>query len=345
MQNKRFINRFKISDIMKNSNIRKFLVFALLAVLPLCGLSRTVRGDVNSDGCYDINDVTLLIQYVLTGDDSSVNVAACEIDYVGGVDINDIIYLIDKLLKGTMGECFPPEMEIPENCVTYTVNGVSFQMVPVEGGTFMMGGTSFHNSPIHQVTLSSYWIGLTEVTVGLWKAVMGSYDYFDMHNDDQPAGCLNWFKCQDFIARLNELTGLNFHLPTEAQWEFAARGGNLSHGYTFAGSNLLSEVAWFRLDDMLLNHIYPVGTKAPNELGLYDMSGSLREIVYDAFEGYSSEPQVDPVVEWEYPSGNMCVRGGSIHTDSIYCAVNSRWPFEKTYDFQDHGMRLALGPE
>lgn len=344
MQNRRSINRFKISDIMKNSNIRKFLVVALLSVLPLCGLSRTVRGDVNSDGCYDINDVTLLTQYVLTSDDSSVNVGACDMNYDHYVDINDIIYLIDKLLKGTMGYCPPPDLTIPEGSVTYTVNGVSFQMVPVEGGTFMMGGTSTLNSPIHQVTLSSYWIGLTEVTVGLWKAVMGSY-FLEMHDDDQPAGCLTWYMCQDFIAKLNELTGLNFHLSTEAQWEFAARGGNLSHGYTFAGSNLLSEVGWFGLHDMDLTRMYSVGWKTPNELGLYDMSGSLREVCLDGFEGYPSEPQVDPVAGVGIQGGSIVVRGGSFLTDSVYCAVNSRWPYDKGLNMPENGMRLALGPE
>ena len=332
---------------MKKTYIFRALVVALLSVLPLCGLSRTVRGDVNRDGCYDINDVTMLIHYVLTGDASTVDVANCHVNYDDNVDIGDVRLLINWILNGTGGPCPSPEMLIPENCVTYTVNGVSFQMVPVEGGTFMMGGTSTQNTPIHQVTLSSYWIGLTEVTVGLWRAVMGSYDYDEyIHDDDLPAGFLSWNMCQELIVKLNELTGLNFHLPTEAQWEFAARGGNLSHGYTFAGSNLLSEVAWFKSNfSWSLPQMYPVGTKAPNELGLYDMSGSIREFCQDAYSTpYPSEPQVDPLVDFP-PQGKIVCRGGSFATDSIYCAVNSRWSFTRDFESHDTGMRLALGPE
>ena len=328
----------------KTISLSRIMAVALLALLPLCAMARTIRGDVNHDGCIDINDITALIHYVLTGDASSVDVLACQVNYTDNtVDINDVTQLISMVLNGT-AYCPPLELTIPEGSVTYNVGGVEFQMVPVEGGTFMMGGTSTQNSPIHQVTLSNYWIGLTEVTVGLWKAVMGSFD-MDMFEDDQPASYMSWNQCQEFIAKLNEMTGMNFHMPTEAQWEFAARGGNLSQGYTFSGSNYLNEVAWFNGNfSWTYLQIPSVGTKAPNELGLYDMSGSLREFCQDAYYApYPSDSQVDPLQDWP-TNGKIVGRGGSFFTDSIYCAVNSRWSLERATVQYDCGLRLALGP-
>ena len=330
--------------MMKKRNFYRLMFVVLLALLPLSGMSRTIRGDVNRDGCIDINDITALIHYVLTGDASSVDVLACQVNYTDNtVNVEDVTELIKMVLNGAY--CPPIELTIPEGSVTYTVNGVEFQMVPVDGGTFMMGGTSTQNTPIHQVTLSSYWIGLTEVTVGLWKAVMGSFD-MEMYEDDQPASNMSWSQCHEFIARLNELTGMNFCLPTEAQWEFAARGGNLSQGYTFAGSNYLNEVAWFNGNfPWSYRQIPCVGTKSPNELGLYDMSGSLREFCQDAYYApYPSDPQVDPLQDWP-ANGKVVGRGGSFFTDSIYCAVNSRWSLERSTVQYDCGLRLALGPD
>ena len=159
------------------------------------------------------------------------------------------------------------------------VNGVSFEMARVEGGTFRMGATSEQEdeadsdeTPVHSVTLSGYYIGKTEVTQALWQAVMGS-NPSRFKGSDLPVECVSWNDCQEFIKKLNRLTGRNFRLPTEAEWEFACRGGNNSRGYKYSGSNDIDNVAWYW--DNSGEKTHPVGTKAPNELGIYDMSGAM----------------------------------------------------------------------
>ncbi len=132
------------------------------------------------------------------------------------------------------------------------MNGVKFKMIPVEGGTFTMGSIDeegdyvyFDECPAHQVTLSSYPIGETEVTQALWAAVMGSNPSWFTGNLQRPVEQVNWDDCQTFVTKLNQLTGANFRLPTEAEWEYAARGGNKSKGYMYAGSNTIGNVAWY----------------------------------------------------------------------------------------------------
>ena len=164
---------------------------------------------------------------------------------------------------------------------TFTVNGVSFTMKLVEGGTFQMGATSEQGSdaynsekPVHSVTLSNYYLGETEVTQALWNAVMGSNpSYFE--GDALPVEQVAWNDCQEFIRKLNQKTGKNFRLPTEAEWEYAARGGKKSNGYKYAGSNDIGSVAWYTNNSDSKTH--PVKGKSPNELGLYDMSGNVWE--------------------------------------------------------------------
>ena len=154
-------------------------------------------------------------------------------------------------------------------------------MVKVRGGTFQMGATPEQTGafdfekPVHSVTLSDYYIGETEVTQELWTAVMGNNSSHFKGNSQRPVETVSWSDCQTFITKLNELTGENFHLPTEAQWEYAARGGNKSRGYLYSGSNSIDDVAWY--DSNSGNKTHAVKTKSPNELGLYDMSGNVWE--------------------------------------------------------------------
>lgn len=181
---------------------------------------------------------------------------------------------------------------------TFTVNGVQFTMVAVEGGTFTMGATSEQGSdardnekPAHKVTLSDYYIGQTEVTQALWEAVMGSNPSY-RRGDNLPVGNVSWNDCQVFIQKLKQLTGKQFRLPTEAEWEYAARGGRKSRGYKYAGGNNIGSVAWY--DDNSGGRTHPVATKQANELGIYDMSGNVWEWCSDWYDGYQSSSQSDP---------------------------------------------------
>ena len=235
---------------------------------------------------------------------------------------------------------------------SFTVGGVTFKMVAVEGGTFTMGATSEQGSdawdrekPTHSVTLSSYSIGETEVTQALWQAVMGSNpSYFSGSN--KPVETVSWDDCQDFIRRLNALTGENFRLPTEAEWEFAARGGNKSWGYKYAGSNNIDNVAWYYNNSYAKGEnssdygTHNVATKSPNELGLYDMSGNVWEWCQDWYGDYSSGSQTNPTGP-SSGSSRVC-RGGGWDGGAGGCRVSYRDYITPDYRGSNLGLRLAL---
>lgn len=186
---------------------------------------------------------------------------------------------------------------------TYNVLGVEFRMVKVSKGLFYMGTivpksnytqlitTDINNS--HAVVLSEdFYIGETVVTQKLWQCVMhGNPSRFI--DDYRPVDSVSWNDCQTFILRLNQLVGMNFRLPTEAEWEYAARGGIMSQNYLFSGSNCLDDVGWYL--DNSHNQTHPVKQKRPNELGLYDMSGNVWEWCQDYYEEYEDGVQRDPV--------------------------------------------------
>lgn len=165
----------------------------------------------------------------------------------------------------------------------FTVNGVTFEMIPVEGGSFMMG--SFEDAPMHSETVASFMIGKTEVTQLLWVAVMGS-NPSKYKRENNPVECVSWYDVQTFISRLNQLTGRQFRLPSETEWEFAAKGGNKSRNYKYSGSNDPYAVAW--CDNQGGSGAKPVATKQPNELGIYDMSGNVWEWCQDYYSQNSS---------------------------------------------------------
>ena len=304
--------------------MKKFSSLLVVSLLMLASFTAGVeyqRGDVSQDGHVDIADVTCLINYLLHGtwDD----------------------------------EPMTPQIE------TFTVNGVSFSMVAVDGGTFTMGATSEQGSdinedelPIHEVTLSSYNIGETEVTQALWLAVMGSNpSHFTSANGyademNRPVEEVSWEDCQEFITKLNQLTGKTFRLPTEAEWEYAARGGKQSQGYKYAGSYTLDDVGWYwdnipsQSSDTDDYGTQPVATKAPNELGLYDMSGNVREWCQDWYGSYSSDIQTNPTGPI---NGTYRVRrSGAWNNGDGTCRVSKRnynMPDNKNYYL---GLRLAL---
>ena len=227
---------------------------------------------------------------------------------------------------------------------TFTVNGVSFTMIKVEGGTFQMGATSEQGSdtyddekPVHSVTLSDYYIGETEVTQELWEAVMGS-TLSNFKGSQKSVGFVSWHDCKEFITKLNELTGKNFRLPTEAEWEYAARGGNKSKGYKYSGSNTIDDVAWYY--DNSGNETHKVKTKLPNELGIYDMSGNVLEWCEDWYGDYSSGSQTNPTGP---SSGSYRVhRGGSWHFIARGCRVSLRFNDNPDSRIMYNGLRLCL---
>ena len=230
---------------------------------------------------------------------------------------------------------------------TFTVNGVSFTMIGVEGGTFTMGATSEQGSdvrsdekPTHQVTLSDYYIGETEVTQELWKAVMGSNPSY--HNGNQnPVDKVSWEDCQTFIRKLNQLTGQNFRLPTESEWEYAARGGKKSRGYKYAGSNTIGDVAWY--EDNSNDTTHPVKQKRANELGLYDMSGNAREWCYDWYASYTSTAKTNPL--GPSTGTSKVIRGGSQYNGATASRIAYRNYEEPTDSYSNVGFRIALSAE
>ena len=230
-----------------------------------------------------------------------------------------------------------PELDI-------TINDVSFKMIRVEGGTFTMGATpeqgedaDADESPCHNVTLPTYYIAQTEVTQALWQAVMGN-NPSDNKAPQNPVECVNWDHCQKFISKLNQLTGRTFRLPSEAEWEFAARGGNLGEGHTYSGSDLPDEVAWF--SDNAECETRRVKMLSPNELGLYDMSGNVEEWCQDWYGEYTSSSQTSPTGA---TSGTARVyRGGGCCSTAKGCRVTSRKKSAPTDFFNALGLRLAL---
>ena len=223
-------------------------------------------------------------------------------------------------------------------------DGISIDMVKVEAGTFMMGATSemkdpySDEKPVHQVTLTNdYYMGKYEVTQALWQAVMGS-NPSNFKGDNLPVETVNWNDCQEFISKLNSLTGRKFRLPTEAEWEYAARGGKKSRGYQYSGSRKISDVAWYEGNSRSKTH--PVGRKQANELGIYDMSGNVWEWCSDWYGSYSSSSQTNPMGS---DSGAKRVRrGGSWCYIARICRSSYRYGDAPDCRGLYLGLRLAL---
>ncbi|MFR2510337.1 SUMF1/EgtB/PvdO family nonheme iron enzyme [Odoribacter laneus] len=237
-------------------------------------------------------------------------------------------------------------------------------MVKVDGGSFQMGATPEQGNearddekPVHTVTLNNYYIGKYEVTQSEWKVVMGSNPSF-LKGNNLPVENVCWDDIPKFLQKLNVLTGLDFKLPTEAQWEYAARGGNLSKGYKYSGSDDLNEVSWYWINsgDRVLagefsweeidrNHcrMHPVGEKCPNELGLYDMSGNVDEWCEDGYGNYSSNSQTDPVGTGSVDDDFRAVlRGGNWHGEAKWNRVSARSREPTISHFDCVGLRLVL---
>ena len=234
-----------------------------------------------------------------------------------------------------------PTVTNSDNISIPVKDGISIDMVRVEAGTFTMGATAEMKEPYdwekptHRVTLTNdYYIGKYEVTQALWQAVMGSNpSYFKGNN--LPVEQVSWDDCQKFISKLNRITGKTFRLPTEAEWEYAARGGKKSRGYQYSGSSNLSDVAWYSGD---VTHA--VGTKQPNELGIYDMSGNVWEWCQDWYGAYSSSSLVNPT--GANSGSDRVFRGGCWNFNAGYCRSSFRNFIAPDYRDFYLGLRLVL---
>ncbi len=247
----------------------KRMLFTVIATMTLASVAAQNKYDLNEDGAVNGADVVELYNYILNGSSDDGKAQSVTVKNLG--------------------------------------SSVTFKMIPVVGGTFFMGATAEQinpnkdETPAHEVTVSDFLIGETEVTQELWQTVTGSRPVADSYQwsedcgvgKNYPAYYISYADCVTFIEKLNTLTGLSFRMPTEAEWEYAARGGSKSQRYQYSGSDNLDDVAWSNCSS--IKKLQPVGSKNPNELGIYDMSGNVGEWCSDWYGQYSAETQTNPV--------------------------------------------------
>ncbi len=225
---------------------------------------------------------------------------------------------------------------------TITVNKVPFTMIYVEGGTFTMGKDKVtdqdfrSDEPAHQATVGNFYCGETEVTQELWTAVMGKNPSRYADSNQNPVEQVSWGDCNHFVKKLCQLTGKKFRLLTEAEWEYAAKGGNKSKGYKYSGSDELQDVAWCFANSGDRPHA--VKQKLPNELGIYDMSGNVTEWTSTGFSRYGTEPKLKP----DEGGYRFVYRGGCDYSDERFSVVHHRNHGQRSDATAHRGLRLAM---
>ena len=290
------------------------------------------QGDFNSDREVNITDITGLIDCLIKSSACDVYTRMrVDLDDNNVLDITDVVMMVNKVID-----------DEPEVLIFY-VDYFAFKMVRVQGGTFEMGGFDDQaygdELPVHEVTLDDYYICETEVTNGLWESVMGDDEAQGHGISYNPATEMTWGACQSYINELNDLFHHGtFRLPTEAEWEFAARGGNKSHQYKYSGSDNYDDVAWCELNSG--DFLHQVATKQPNELGLYDMSGNAWEWCQDWYGPYDAASSVNPT--GPETGTERVVRGGCTRGHVRFCRVTYRMCYDPTTCLKDVGFRVVM---
>lgn len=293
-------------------------------------------GDVDGNGLLNSADVVSVYNYIIDGDASGIDKSTANVDgdTDGNVNSADVVAIYNYIINGATYH--------------YSYNGIEIPMVNVEGGPFIMGAPDDdsdaydYEKPQHRVTLSPFAIGATEVTQKLWTAVMGS-NPSNFEGEDNPVEMVSWDDCLKFIKKLNEdfgdkLGDKQFRLPTEAEWEYAARGGQQSKEYKYIGGDDPDEVAWY--GDNSNDETHPVAQKKPNELGIYDMAGNVWEWCWDWFDDYPSTSQTDPTG----PATGMdkTERGGNYFNTARELRPSRRISCDRTKVYDNLGLRLVL---
>ena len=325
-------------------------VFSLLQAQQVSNVSFSLRGDSvaiyysldrQSDICVRVSVFGGRYTEPLKGLEGSVGkgvkpgdslcITAVGLPEIRGVEASQISFLVEP----------------DDGSLLIYVDSLTFRMMPVEGGSFTMGCTHPKGEkhtyadelPIHKVTVNSFYMGRYEVTQALWKAVMGNNPSKWATNDSLPVEQVSWNDVQIFIARLSQMTGYRFRLPSEAEWEFAARGGNRGHNTPYPGTrSQLWEVGWFGMNSG--GHSHPVGQLKPNELGLYDMAGNVMEWCSDWMTAYSAQPQSSP--QGPKSGENRILRGGCFNSPTWGCSVFERSWYLPDYGYSFYGFRLVL---
>ncbi len=262
------------------------------------------------------------------------------------MNIRNFICLLPMLLLATSlsAQSDTTVVVVPEQWQAAISDTIFIDLVYVPQSSFMMGATAEQGSdaaadelPLHEVTLSPFYIATTECTQALWEAVMG-YNVSDAKGSNLPVTNVNVYECREFLRALSKKTGCTFRLPTEAEWEYAARGGAKGNATKYSGSDTLSVVAWSAADGM---NPHDVAGKAPNELGLYDLSGNVYEICEDEYVAYKPEAQTDPKGR---TSDRQVFRGGGYISSPVDCRTTARSCAPTDYRDAFIGFRIVMQP-
>lgn len=305
----------KISNIRAEQRGQEIVVFYTLETTSPCEVSLLLSQDSGATWGSPLKNVSGDVgKNISAGENKITWKVLDEQEYLVGDKMKFKVIAIDK-------KSFEPEM------------------VFVEGGAFEMGSEAGDSDekPVHSVTLSSFNIGKYEVTQAQWRSIMGNNPSHFSGCDDCPVETVSWNDVQDFIRKLNAQTGKNYRLPTEAEWEYAAKGGKQSRGYIYSGSNHLNSVAWYYGNSKGKTHA--VGRKQANELGIYDMTGNVWEWCfgwYGNYGGYNETNAIGP------SSADKALRGGSCYFDADYCRTSSRILYYPVDWYEYYGFRLVL---